>query len=84
MVCPPPPAPLALSQDTLLKDAVKRYGRDNWKRVAEALGGDRTDAQCCSRFTKSLNPTCVIKGPWTKEVRLVVERVIVILELDAL
>ena len=65
---PVPPLP---PQDNVLKDAVKRYGtgKDSWKRVADALGGDRTDAECQSRWVKALNPSCVIKGPWTKEVR---------------
>lgn len=59
----PPPGSL---QDNTLRDAVRKHGKDNWKRVADVFG-DRTDLQCLSRYQKVINPTAV-KGPWTKEV----------------
>ncbi|KAL8166424.1 hypothetical protein V2J09_007923 [Rumex salicifolius] len=35
----------------LLMEAVMHYG-DNWKRVAERVGGGRTDKECVARFIK--------------------------------
>jgi hypothetical protein len=55
-------------QDGMLRDALKKYGKDNWKRVADVFGDGRSDFQCQMRWQKVLNPTAV-KGPWTKEAR---------------
>lgn len=52
-------------QDALLREAVRKLGKDNWKRVAETFD-DRTDVQCQQRWTKNLNPN-LVKGPWTAE-----------------
>ena len=65
----PPGVALLLRQDNTLKEAVKKYGKENWKRVAEVFGNDRTEAQCQARWVKVLSPN-VVKGPWTKEVPL--------------
>ncbi len=64
---------LAAMQDGMLRDALKKFGRDNWKRVADVFGDGRTDVQCQMRWQKVLNPTAV-KGPWTKEVRACLAR----------
>ena len=46
-------------------------GTDNWKEVASNFH-DRTDVQCLHRWQKVLNPE-LVKGPWTKEVRIPIE-----------
>lgn len=55
-------------EDELLVQAVKTFKGKNWKRVAELFEG-RTDVQCLHRWQKVLNPE-LVKGPWTKEVRV--------------
>lgn len=57
----------ACLQDNALKEAVKKYG-SNWRKVADALGGERSETQCQLRWQKVLSPN-LVKGPWTKEVR---------------
>jgi hypothetical protein len=52
----------------LLKEAVKKYGTNNWRRITEVFDDGRTELQCQLRWQKVLNPN-VVKGPWTKEVR---------------
>lgn len=54
----------------MLKDAVRKYGPNAWRKVADAFENDRSELQCQLRWQKVLNPS-VIKGPWTKEVRVV-------------
>ena len=54
-------------QDAMLKDAVKKFGMNSWRKVADALDSDKSDVQCQLRYQKVLNPS-VVKGPWTKEV----------------
>jgi hypothetical protein len=58
-----------VSQDNMLKDAVRKYGPNAWRKVADAFENDRSELQCQLRWQKVLNPS-VIKGPWTKEVRV--------------
>lgn len=40
----------------------------HWKKISEHVPG-RSDVQCLHRWQKVLNPK-LLKGPWTKEVRL--------------
>lgn len=57
----------APQQDFMLKSLVDRHG-ERWDCIARLLK-DRTDTQCQQRWTKVVNPD-LIKGPWTKEVRI--------------
>ena len=55
-------------QDEQLKGAVAQFGAMHWKKISEHVPG-RSDVQCLHRWQKVLNPK-LLKGPWTKEVRL--------------
>ncbi|KAL0464755.1 UNVERIFIED_CONTAM: Transcription factor R-1 [Sesamum latifolium] len=52
-------------EDNVLRDAVQRYNRKSWKKIAECLPG-RTDVQCLHRWQKVLSPD-LVKGSWSKE-----------------
>jgi len=52
-------------EDVILQESVERYGRKNWKIIAEIVKG-RTSVQCLHRWSKILKPG-IIKGPWTTE-----------------
>ena len=54
-------------QDAALVDAARR-APNNWREIAR-LFKDRTDVQCMERYQKIAAPA-VIKGPWSKEVRV--------------
>ena len=58
------------AEDELLKVAVKEYGGKNWRRIACRIEG-RTDVQCLHRWQKVLRPG-LVKGPWTKEVHIII------------
>lgn len=53
-------------EDEVLRRAVKEHGGKNWKKIAQRLGGGRTDVQCLHRWQKVLRPG-LVKGPWTPE-----------------
>ena len=53
-------------EDALLRKTVNELGARNWKRVAEAFQGTRTDVQCLHRWNKVLRPG-LLKGKWGKE-----------------
>lgn len=55
------------NEDSLLKQMVEQYG-EKWDLISSELK-ERSDIQCQQRWTKVVNPE-LIKGPWTKEVRL--------------
>lgn len=55
-------------EDEILKKAVEKHGGRNWKKISDLLDG-RTDVQCLHRWQKVLRPG-LVKGPWTKEVRI--------------
>jgi Myb-like DNA-binding domain len=55
-------------EDEILRNAVQQHGGKNWKKISDCLDG-RTDVQCLHRWQKVLRPG-LVKGPWTKEVRL--------------
>lgn len=54
-------------QDALLKNLVEEHN-ENWEMIAKNFP-DRSDVQCQQRWLKVVNPA-LVKGPWTKEVRL--------------
>jgi len=53
-------------EDEKLRRAVELHHGRNWKRIAEEMGGERTDVQCLHRWQKVLRPG-LVKGSWTKE-----------------
>lgn len=55
------------NEDNLLKTLVEQYG-EKWDMISAEIK-DRSDIQCQQRWTKVVNPE-LIKGPWTKEVRI--------------
>ena len=62
-------------EDDHLRDIVKQYGAENWRKVASLLGPTRTDVQCLHRWNKVLRPG-LQKGAWsTEEDKLVREAV---------
>ena len=56
------------AEDEILKNAVETHDGKNWKKISDMLEG-RTDVQCLHRWQKVLRPG-LIKGPWTKEVKI--------------
>lgn len=54
-------------EDARLKQLVEEYN-EKWDIISEHFP-DRSDVQCQQRWTKVVNPE-LVKGPWTKEVRL--------------
>ena len=70
-----PPVKWAKHEDDQLRGLVDQHGPKNWKRIAEALGSDRTDIGCMQRWKKVLQPG-LHKGAWsTDEDRIVREMV---------
>lgn len=55
------------TEDNMLKTLVDQYG-EKWDLISAELK-DRSDIQCQQRWTKVVNPD-LIKGPWTKEVKI--------------
>jgi hypothetical protein len=53
----------ALREDAKLTEAVKKHGND-WLSVAAMVPG-RTNQQCMSRWTKTLDPAYWMKDKWT-------------------
>lgn len=53
-------------EDERLRRAVEVHQGRNWKRIADEMGGGRTDVQCLHRWQKVLKPG-LVKGPWTRE-----------------
>lgn len=60
-------------KDDQLKMAVSQFGASHWKKIAEHVPG-RSDVQCLHRWQKVLNPK-LVKGPWTKEVRVPIDTI---------
>lgn len=58
-------------QDGRLKQLVEEYN-EKWDIISEHFP-DRSDVQCQQRWTKVVNPE-LVKGPWTKEVKRVIEQ----------
>ena len=54
-------------QDMKLKQLVDEYS-ERWDLISQHFA-DRSDMQCQQRWQKVVNPE-LVKGPWTKEVRL--------------
>ena len=52
-------------EDNLLKDAVQKYGSQNWGTLAKYVPG-RTGKQCRERWLVGLDPS-IKKDSWTKE-----------------
>lgn len=52
-------------EDSILREAVSRFGTKNWQAVSSMLIG-RTGQQCMHRWNKNLNPT-IRKGKWKEE-----------------
>lgn len=46
----------SLQDDCKLKEAVSRFGTNNWSRVSEFVGGGRGKAQCSQRWARCLDP----------------------------
>ena len=53
-------------EDQRLLAGIYRYGLNEWEKVAEFIGNNRTKSQCSQRWLRGLNPK-IIKGPWTPE-----------------
>lgn len=51
--------------DELLSSLVHKYGKGNWKKLAEHVPG-KTATQCSQRWRKALDPN-IIKGKWSSE-----------------
>ena len=54
-----------ISEDALLRTLVKKYGDNDWERIAELMGG-RNVRQCKDRWEYYLSPN-VNNSPWTEE-----------------
>jgi len=55
------------AEDESLREAVRKVGPRNWKRIAsEFMANTRTDVQCLHRWQKVLRPG-LIKGPFRPE-----------------
>ena len=52
-------------EDQRLICGIHKFG-ENWVRVSQFVGNNRTKAQCSQRWYRSLNPG-IMKGPWTFE-----------------
>lgn len=52
--------------DLRLREAVDRYGYDNWLIVAKTVSENATASQCEGRFFRMLDPS-IKKGLWTQE-----------------
>lgn len=55
-------------QDDQLRHIVNIFGSHDWPLLS-SIFPDRSEVQCQHRWQKVLNPE-LIKGPWTKEVKL--------------
>jgi hypothetical protein len=70
---PHPKTKFLPSEDTLLVDAVQRFGTSDWRQIADAVPG-RNPRQCRDRWLNYLSPN-VRNGPWTSdEDRLLLSR----------
>ena len=54
------------NEDNRLLAGIHRFGLNNWTKVAEFVGNNRTKAQCSQRWMRGLDPK-IVKGPWTEE-----------------
>ncbi|GKZ00799.1 hypothetical protein MPSEU_001031600 [Mayamaea pseudoterrestris] len=52
--------------DELLKQAVEKYGTDDWNKIASQFKGERTTSECQTRYQKLKNGTSKA-GPWTED-----------------
>ena len=53
-------------EDERLLAGIFRFGLDNWTRVAQFVGNNRTRAQCSQRWSRGLNPR-ICKKHWSPE-----------------
>ena len=53
-------------EDQRLLAGIYRFGLDNWTRVAQFVGNNRTRAQCSQRWNRGLNPR-ICKKHWSPE-----------------
>ncbi len=57
----------SVEEDTLLRDAVERFGAGKWQHIASQLPG-RSAQQCLNRWRKSVNcHDTIITGKWLEE-----------------
>ena len=58
------PGKWSKEEDELLREAVGRFSAKGWKKIAKALGHNRTDVQCLHRWNKVLKVSdCVCVCP---------------------
>ena len=53
-------------EDQRLRDAIEKYGTDNWLAVSTYVAGGRTKAQCSQRWNRCLDPK-ILHNNWTRE-----------------
>ena len=45
-----------LIEDNFLKEAIIKYGENDWDKITNFVGNNRTKAQCRQRWLRDLNP----------------------------
>jgi hypothetical protein len=53
-------------EDSRLREAVQRFGTDNWNLVAKCIGTNRTRSQCSQRWQRGLDPR-IARTRWTPD-----------------
>ncbi|EAY19945.1 Myb-like DNA-binding domain containing protein [Trichomonas vaginalis G3] len=53
-------------EDNRLLFAIHKFGLNNWQKIAEFVGNNRSKTQCSQRWFRVLDPR-IKKGPWTEE-----------------
>lgn len=53
-------------EDIRLIGGIYKYGDDNWSKVSEFVGNNRTKAQCAQRWQRGLNPK-ICKKYWSPD-----------------
>lgn len=53
-------------EDNRLLFAIHKHGLNNWQKIAEFVGNNRSKTQCSQRWFRVLDPR-IKKGPWTPE-----------------
>ena len=53
-------------EDQRLREAIDKFGTDNWLAVSNYVGGTRTKAQCSQRWNRCLDPK-ITHNNWTRE-----------------
>jgi hypothetical protein len=52
-------------EDMRLLAGVRKYGLEAWGTIANFVGNSRTNAQCCQRWVRGLDPR-ISRQPWTE------------------